>query len=105
LKAYDVSRRTREIGIRMALGATAGDVKRLIIHEGLRTTAAGVVLGVVLAAAIGKLASGLLYKVSPVDPVVLATAAVVLSAAILLACYVPARRATCIVPLDALRSE
>ena len=105
LKAYDVSRRTREIGIRMALGATAGDVKRLIIHEGLRTTAAGVVLGVVLAAGIGKLASGLLYKVSPVDPVVLATAAVVLSAAILLACYVPARRATCIVPLDALRSE
>jgi predicted permease len=105
LKAYDVSRRTREIGIRMALGATAGDVKRLIIHEGLRTTAAGVVLGVVLAAAIGKLASGLLYKVSPLDPVVLATAAVVLSAAILLACYVPARRATCIVPLDALRSE
>jgi ABC-type antimicrobial peptide transport system permease subunit len=105
LKAYDVSRRTREIGIRMALGATASDVKRLLVREGVRTTAIGLVVGVGLAAGIGKLASGLLYRVSPVDPIVLTTAAVVLSAAAVLATYFPARRATRIVPLDALRAE
>jgi ABC-type antimicrobial peptide transport system permease subunit len=105
LKAYDVSRRTREIGIRMALGATAGDVKRLFVREGARTTVVGLVLGLALAAGIGKLASGLLYRVSPVDPLVLAAAAGVLASAAILAAYIPARRATRIVPLDALRAE
>jgi ABC-type antimicrobial peptide transport system permease subunit len=100
-----VSRRTQEIGIRMALGATSGDVQWLMLGEGARTTAVGVVVGLVLAAAIGKLASGLLYRVSPFDPVVLTAAAAVLTAAALLACYVPARRATRIVPLEALRAE
>jgi ABC-type antimicrobial peptide transport system permease subunit len=105
LKAYDVSRRTREIGIRLALGATGGDVARLFLGEGARTTIAGLVLGVLLAAGIGKLASGLLYQVSPFDPLVLATASVVLTTAALLACYVPARRATRVPPLVALRTE
>jgi len=105
LKAYDVSRRTREIGIRMALGATSGDVKRLMMREGVRTTTIGVGIGVLLAASIGKLLSGLLYRVSPFDPFVLAIAAVILSTTALLACYLPARRATRVVPLDALRSE
>lgn len=105
LKAYDVSRRTREIGIRIALGATAADVKRLLVREGIRTTAVGLVIGLALAAGIGRLASGLLYRVSPVDPIVLTVAAVVLSTAAILAAYIPARRATRIVPLDALRSE
>jgi len=105
LKAYDVSQRTREIGIRMALGATAGDLRRLIVREGIRTTIVGVVFGLLLAAGIGKLSSSLLYQVSPVDPIVLVTAAVVLSAAATLASYMPARRATTIAPLDALRAE
>jgi putative ABC transport system permease protein len=105
LKAYDVSRRTREIGIRMALGATAADVERLVMREGARTTAAGLAIGLLLAAAIGKLVSGLLYRVSPFDPAVLALAAAVLSGAAMLACYVPARRATRVVPLEALRAE
>jgi len=105
LKAYDVSRRTREIGIRMALGATAGDVKRLLVREGVRTTAVGLLLGLTMAAGIGKLASGLLYRVSPVDPIVLATAAGVLAVAAVLASYLPARRATRIVPLESLRAE
>ena len=105
LKAYDVSRRTREIGIRMALGATSGDVERLVMREGLRTTLIGLAVGLLLAAGIGRLLSGLLYRVSPFDPVVMTIAAVVLSAAALLACYFPARRATRIVPLEALRSE
>jgi putative ABC transport system permease protein len=105
LKAYDVSRRTREIGIRMALGATAFDVKRLLVREGIRTTAIGLVIGLAMAAGIGKLASGLLYQVSPVDPIVLTMAAVMLAAVAVLASYLPARRATRIVPLEALRSE
>jgi len=105
LKAYDVARRTREIGIRMALGATSRDVQRLVLGEGMRTTAIGLAAGLLLAALIGKLVSGLLYRVSPFDPAVLLVAAGVLSATALLASYLPARRATRVVPLDALRAE
>lgn len=105
LRAYDVSRRTRELGIRIALGATAGDVARMVLGEGARTSAIGVAIGVLLAAAIGKLASGLLYDVSPFDPVVLAAAAIVLAGASMAAAYVPARRAMRIAPLQALRTE
>ena len=105
LKAYDVSRRTREIGIRIALGATGGDVARLLLAEGARTAAIGLAIGLLLAAAIGKLASGLLYRVSPFDPVVMLVAAATLTAAALAASYVPARRATRIAPLDALRTD
>jgi len=105
LRAYDVSRRTREIGIRMALGATSRDVERLVMREGVRTTAIGVVIGLLLAAGIGKLVSGLLYRVSPFDPFVLTAAAFVLSTAAMLACYFPARRATRVAPTEALRAE
>jgi predicted permease len=105
LKAYDVSRRTREFGIRVALGATAAQVRQLVLREGMRTTAIGLGIGLLMAAGIGKLVSGLLYRVSPFDPVVLAIAVLVLSTASLLACYLPARRATRVVPLEALRSE
>ncbi|HKB12384.1 MAG TPA: ABC transporter permease [Vicinamibacterales bacterium] len=105
LKAYDVSRGTREIGIRMALGATPGDVERLVMREGLRTTAIGVVIGLALAAGIGRLVSRLLYHVHPFDPATLALAVVVLSAATMLASFLPARRATCIAPTEALRAE
>jgi ABC-type antimicrobial peptide transport system permease subunit len=105
LKAYDVSRRTREIGIRIALGATGGDVARLLLGEGARTTLVGLALGVLLAAGIGKLASGLLYQVSPFDPVVLTLASLVLTTAALAACCVPARRAMRVTPLETLRAE
>jgi predicted permease len=105
LKAYEVSRRTREIGIRMALGATAGDVQRLVLREGMRTTIVALALGLLLAAGTGKLVSSLLYRVSPFDPMVLIVAAAVLASAAMLACIIPARRATRIVPLEALRSE
>ncbi len=105
LKAYDVSRRTREIGIRMALGATASDVETMVLREGVRTTLAALAIGVLLAAAVGKLASGYLFDVSPFDPLVLAAAAAVLAVTTLLASYVPARRATHASPLDALRTE
>ncbi len=105
LKAYDVSRRTREIGIRIALGATSGDVEWLVMREGLRTTIIGLAIGLLMAAGLGKLVSSLLYRVSPFDPAVLTIAAVVLSTAALLACYLPARRATRVAPTDALRAE
>ena len=104
-QAYDVARRTREIGIRMALGATSRDVERLVVGEGMRTTAIGLTIGVLLAGGVGKLVSGLLYRVSPFDPAVLLIAAAVLSAAAMLASYLPARRAARVVPLDALRAE
>jgi predicted permease len=105
LRAYDVSRRTREIGIRMALGATSRDVERLVMREGVRTTTIGVAIGLLLAAGIGKLVSGLLYRVSPFDPAVMIVAAAVLSTAAMLACYFPARRATRVAPTEALRAE
>ena len=75
------------------------------LAPGAHHAAVGLLLGLAMAAGIGKLASGLLYRVSPFDPIVLTTAAVVLTSAALLASYLPARRATRIVPLDALRSE
>jgi len=105
LKAYDVSRRTREIGIRMALGATARDVVNLIVRDGARTTIVALMAGLALAAGAGKLASGLLYQVSPFDPIALTAAAGILVGAAMLACYLPARRAARIQPLDALRVE
>ena len=105
LKAYDVSRRTREIGIRMALSATAGDVQRLVLREGMRTTVIALGIGLLLAVGTGKLVSSLLYRVSPFDPMILAVAIAVLASAAMLACIIPARRATRIVPLEALRTE
>jgi len=105
LKAYEVSRRTREIGIRIALGATAGDVQRLVLREGMRTTIIALGIGLLLAAGTGKLVSSMLYRVSPFDPIVLVVATVVLASAAMLACIIPARRAMRIVPLQALRSE
>jgi putative ABC transport system permease protein len=105
LKAYDVARRTREIGIRMALGATATDVRQLVIADGARTTGIGLVIGTLLAVGIGKLLSGLFYQVSPFDPVVFSAAAATLAGAAMAASYLPARRATRVEPLDALRAE
>ncbi|HEY2907309.1 MAG TPA: ABC transporter permease [Vicinamibacterales bacterium] len=105
LKAYEVARRTREIGIRIALGATARDVIRLVLGEGAKTTLVGVAIGLLLAAGTAKLVSGMLYRVNPFDPAVLAIAVTALGAAAMVACYVPARRATRVAPLEALRTE
>jgi predicted permease len=105
LKAYEVSRRTREIGIRVALGATRRDVVRLVLGEGAKTTLVGVALGLLCAAGTAKLVAGLLYRVSPFDPAIFGLAVAVLGGAAMLACYVPARRATRVEPLTALRVE
>src|SRR5437899_2973349 len=105
VKAYSVARRTREIGIRMALGAQPGMVLRLIMREGSVMLLSGLALGLVLAAATGKILSGILFEVGAFDPPAFASAFVVLAAATLLATWLPAQRATRINPMVALRTE
>ena len=105
VKAYSVARRTREIGIRMALGARRETVQWMILREGVVMLASGVALGLLLAAGTGKLISGMLYSVGALDPLAFTIAPVVLAAAALLATWLPARRATRISPMAALRTE
>jgi predicted permease len=105
VKAYVVTRRTREIGIRVALGSTPGGVLWLVLKEGLVLTGVGLLVGFWIAAGIGLLVGSALYEVSAFDPVVFAVAPLLLAAASLAACYLPARRATRIQPTVALRME
>lgn len=105
VNAYRVARRTREIGIRMALGADASSTLRMTLGDGLRVIAVGVGVGLLLAIGIGRLLAGLLYEVPGIDPMVIAAASVVLTVVALFACYVPARRASHVDPMIALRYE
>jgi ABC-type antimicrobial peptide transport system permease subunit len=105
VKAYAVARRTREIGIRMALGAMPGDVFALIIKQGALQTALAVLLGIGLSLLIGKILASALFGVSAADPLVLGASIALLAASALLACYLPARRATKVNPTEALRAE
>jgi hypothetical protein len=105
VKAYAVARRTREIGIRMALGAHPKDVFKLIMKQGALQTGLAVSVGVLLALGVGQLLAGVLFQVSPVDPAALIVASTLLGAAALLACFFPARRATKVSPMTALRTE
>jgi len=105
VKAYAVARRTREIGIRMALGAEPSAVLWMILREAAFMLTSGIVIGLLLAIGTGKLVSNMLYEVGALDPVAFTVAPLVLAAAALLACYIPARRATQISPITALRTE
>jgi predicted permease len=105
VKAYSVARRTREIGIRMALGAKPAAVLRLIIGEGLIMLLSGIALGLLLAAATGKILSGILYEVGALDPIAFTAAPVLLAIAALVATWLPARRAAALNPVEALRYE
>jgi predicted permease len=105
VKAYSVARRTREIGIRMALGAQGKTVLWMILREGFLMVGAGVVLGFLLALGTGKIVSAILFQVSSTDPFAFTIAPVVLMTAALLATWLPARRATKISPMSALRTE
>ncbi|MCX6591116.1 MAG: ABC transporter permease [Acidobacteria bacterium] len=103
--AYSVSQRTREIGVRMALGAGQSVVCRMVLGEAGWLTAAGLAIGLGCAVGVARLLDGLLFGVSPWDGLTLGAVAVVLSMAALLASYVPARRAAAVNPIEALRSE
>ena len=105
VKAYAVACRTREIGIRMALGAHRKDVFALIMRQGALQTALAVSVGLLLSLGAGRVLAQILYGVSPNDPLSLITSSVMLAAAALLACFLPARRATQVNPITALRTE
>jgi predicted permease len=103
--AYSVSRRTREIGVRIALGAGSGDVVKMILSQGLRTIFIGVSIGIAGSLALTRTVESLLFGVTATDPLTFGGVTLLLVAAALLACYIPARRATRVDPMIALRYE
>ncbi len=105
LLAYDVTQRTREIGVRMALGAQPASVLGLVLKQGMLLVAAGVAVGLVAASALARLIQGFLFAIHPGDPATLFLAAAVLVLAAFLACWLPARRAAKVDPMVALRTE
>jgi putative ABC transport system permease protein len=103
--SYVTSQRTHEIGIRMALGAAPGQIRKMILRQGIVIVAVGLALGLVAAVAAGNLAKTFLVSVSPTDPLTYVTVSLVLVAVALTACWIPARRATKVDPMIALRYE
>jgi putative ABC transport system permease protein len=103
--AYNTARRTHEFGLRVALGAAAGDVVRMVLRQGLRLLVLGMVIGLGASLGLSRIITGQLWGVSPYDPMTLGGVAVLLLAIGLMACWVPARRATRVDPMTALRYE
>jgi hypothetical protein len=102
---HSVGQRTKEIGVRIALGAAAGDIRRLIFREGMLPVALGLILGATVSLAVNRVLQSQLVGVSPYDPVTLAAAPVLLMMVALLACQIPSQRAICVDPAIALRHD
>jgi len=105
LMAYSVEQRTQEIGIRLALGAATGDVKRMVIAQGMRLAVVGVLVGLASSLGLARVIANLLFGVTPRDPVVFVLVPVVLTAVAFVGVWLPARRAVGVDPVIALRAE
>jgi ABC-type antimicrobial peptide transport system permease subunit len=103
--AYSVEQRTREIGVRMALGAEMGGILAMVLRQGLGLAASGLALGLGLAVVLRRVLASLLFGVSPTDPMTLASVAAILALVAAAACYLPAHRAAAVAPAVALRHE
>jgi putative ABC transport system permease protein len=103
--SYSVAQRSHEFGIRMALGAAKGDILSLIVAQGFKQALAGIVVGMAGAFALRRVLGSLLFGITPADPTTFSAVALLLVAVALLACYIPARRATKVDPMVALRYE
>ena len=103
--AYAVTQRTHELGIRAALGATAGSLQRLVFRSGMKLAGLGLVIGVVVSLGLARLLQSILFGVGPRDPLTIAVVAAVLAAVAAAACFLPARRATKVDPIVALRHQ
>ena len=105
LMAYSVQQRTQEIGIRMALGASAQDVRNMVVRQGMALALAGVIIGVAAALGGTRLMASLLYGITPRDPIAMTSVALLLVGVALAATYLPARRASQMDPVESLRYE
>jgi ABC-type antimicrobial peptide transport system permease subunit len=103
--SFSVSQRTQEFGVRLALGAEPGDVRRMMIGQGVRLAAIGIVIGLAGAAGVTRLIRSLLYDVTPTDPLSFAAVVALMLAVAATASYLPARRATKVDPMTALRAD